>query len=128
MIRRGFLLLLLLWPAVGTAAADERILAYDVDVRIAADGALTVTETIRVRAEGREIRRGIYRDFPTLYRDRYGNRVRVPFEVVAVRRDGSPEPWHGESIAGGKSAASSPCSARRCRRCSPCPSSSPGWP
>ncbi|MGH9382007.1 MAG: DUF2207 domain-containing protein [Thermoanaerobaculia bacterium] len=99
MIQRWFLLLCL---AAGAARADERILAYDADIRIAAEGAVTITETLRVRAEGLEIRRGIYRDFPTLYRDPYGNRVRIPFDVVEVRRDGGSEPWHTESISGGK--------------------------
>jgi Predicted membrane protein (DUF2207) N-terminal domain/Predicted membrane protein (DUF2207) C-terminal domain len=97
--RRAFLLLCL---AAGAARADERILAYDAEIQIAAHGALEITETLRVRAEGHEIRRGIYRDFPTLYRDPYGNRVGVPFEVVAVLRDGKAEPWHGESIRGGR--------------------------
>ena len=47
------------------ALADERILDYRSDIRIDANGELTVTEMLRVRAEGRDIQRGIYRDFPT---------------------------------------------------------------
>src|SRR3546814_11281100 len=56
---------------------------------------------IRVRAEGRAIRRGIYRDFPTRYRDRIGNRVVVGFEVVGVQRDGKPEPWFTANVDNG---------------------------
>src|SRR5690606_26003196 len=52
-------------------AAQERIDRYDIQVEVQADGSLEVTELIRVQAEGRRIRRGIYRDFPTRYRDRY---------------------------------------------------------
>ena len=44
--------------------ADERILDYQSDVLIHSDGKLIVTETIRINAEGVDIRRGIYRDFP----------------------------------------------------------------
>lgn len=87
--------------ACGAARADERILEFHADIDIAADRTVTVAETLRVRAEGRDIKRGIYRDFPTLYRDRLGNRVRVPFEVISVTRDGERERWHTESIPGG---------------------------
>jgi uncharacterized membrane protein YgcG len=82
-------------------AAQERILAYDSEVEINADGSLDVTERITVRAEGDRIRRGIYRDFPTRYRDRYGNRVVVDFEVLGVERDGRTEPWFTERVANG---------------------------
>ena len=82
-------------------AAQERILAYDSTVEIRADGSLDVTEHITVRAEGNQIRRGIYRDFPTRYRDRRGNRVVVGFEMQEVLRDGKPEPWFLENKANG---------------------------
>ena len=82
---------------VSTAAlADERILGYDIEVRVDKDGALDVTERIAVRAEGSQIRRGIYRDFPTRYRDRYGNRVVVDLKVLSLLRNEAPEPWFTE--------------------------------
>lgn len=37
----------------------ERILLFHSDIDIAADGSMMVTETIRVRAEGDSIRRGL---------------------------------------------------------------------
>jgi uncharacterized membrane protein YgcG len=83
------------------AAADERILGYDIEVWIRKDGALDVTERIRVRAEGSQIRRGIYRDFPTRYKDRYGNRVAVDLKVLAVLRNDQPEPWFIENVSNG---------------------------
>jgi hypothetical protein len=98
MIRACLLLLLLcaapLW-------AQERILSYDSQVTVNADGSLDVTEQIRVRAEGNQIRRGIYRDFPTRYRDRYGNRVVVGLQLLEVLRDGRPEPWLTERVGNG---------------------------
>src|SRR4051812_34600340 len=78
------------------ALADERIFGYDIEVRIAKDGALDVTERITVRAEGSNIRRGIYRDYPTRYRDRYGNRVVVDLQVISLLRNDEPEPWFTE--------------------------------
>ena len=60
-----------------------------------------VTETIRVQAEGQKIRRGIYRDFPTSYRDKLGNRYNVQLDVIDVYRNGSPEPFHTEKLSNG---------------------------
>jgi uncharacterized membrane protein YgcG len=54
-----------------------------------------------VRSEGQAIRRGILRDFPTEYRDRAGNKVRVPFDVVGVSRDGAAEEHVVESLDNG---------------------------
>jgi uncharacterized membrane protein YgcG len=93
--------LLALTGASGAAGAQERITAFHSEIRIEADGALAVTETIAVEAAGQSIKRGILRDFPTDYRDRAGNRVRVPFEVDAVLRDGAPERWATEPLSNG---------------------------
>lgn len=94
-------LLALLALCACTAHADERILSYHADIAIAADGGMDVTETIRVRAEGVNIRRGIYRDFPTDYHDRFGHRYKVAFEPVSALRDGRAEPWHSEAQTNG---------------------------
>lgn len=80
------------------AAADERILSYNSDITVRQDGSLLVTETIRVRAEGEQIRRGIYRDFPTDYQDSFGNEYRVRFEPLGVLRNDSAEDFHMEKI------------------------------
>ena len=73
------------------ALADERILSFESDIAVHQEGWIDVTETITVRAEGRQIRRGIYRDFPTRYRDRFGNSVDVSFTPRSVQRNGAPE-------------------------------------
>ena len=83
------------------ARAEERILGFDSLVTVQADGSVMVTENITVSAEGSQIRRGIYRDFPTRYKDRYGNGVHVGFEVLRVERNGRPEPWFTERRANG---------------------------
>jgi len=84
----------------GAAWADERILSWRSDIAIRADGALDVTETIRVNAEGNQIQHGIFRDFPTIY-DRAGRQVRVGFDVHGVERDGRPEPFAIERTGNG---------------------------
>ena len=83
------------------AAAEERVTDFHSTIEVAADGVLTVRERISVEVEGREIRRGIVRDFPTDYRDRYGNRVNVPFDVVSVKRDNLPETYALERLSNG---------------------------
>ena len=94
-------MLLALLVAALPGQAQERVLEFHSEIHVGADGVLSVTETIAVHAEGREIRRGILRDFPTDYRDRLGARVRVPFEVLAVTRNGAPEPWRLEALSNG---------------------------
>lgn len=93
----GLLAALLALPA----AAAEMILDYHSEIRVLADASLVVEETIRVNAEGESIKRGIYRDFPTIYPTPLGGRTRVEFAVVEATRDGSPEPWHTESLDNG---------------------------
>lgn len=83
-------------------AAEELIRDFSSDIAIANDGALTVRETISVQSEGNQIRHGIFRDFPTTYTDRFGNRRRVGFEVLQVERDGASEPYQIESLSNGK--------------------------
>ena len=82
-------------------AATERIEVFDSRITVHADASMTVTETITVTSTGEEIKRGIIRDFPTKYRDRYGNAVRVGFDLVEIRRDGQPEPYHTEKAGNG---------------------------
>jgi hypothetical protein len=85
----------------GQAAERERINSYHSAIRVQKDGALAVTETIRVQAAGKKIKRGIYRDFPTLYKTKYLVRIELPFTVLSVTRDGKPEPYHTENRENG---------------------------
>jgi uncharacterized membrane protein YgcG len=80
----------------------ERITDYRSDVTVARNGTLTVVETIKVVVADDEINHGIFRDFPTTYTDKLGNRVHVDFSVLSVTRDGSPEPFDVDSIDDGQ--------------------------
>jgi uncharacterized membrane protein YgcG len=82
-------------------AQSERILNFKSFIQVHPDASMTVAENITVRATGQEIKRGIIRDFPTTYRDRLGNTVRVGFKVEEVLRDGRSEPYHTQSAANG---------------------------
>jgi hypothetical protein len=98
-VKRIFVTALLLLSQA--AAADERILHFHSDILVRSDGTIEVTETIKVRAEGSKIRRGIYRDFPTRYRDHARNRVVVAFEPRSVLRDGRREAFHSQDLSNG---------------------------
>ena len=64
-----FIPLLLL---ANTVFSQERILSYFSDIRIEKSGSILVEEKITVLSEGVKIRKGIFRDFPTQYKDRLG--------------------------------------------------------
>jgi VIT1/CCC1 family predicted Fe2+/Mn2+ transporter len=83
------------------AQAEEAIRDYHADITVFPDATIEVTETITVNAEGNEIRRGIFRDFPLYAQDARGFRQKVDFELISVERDGQPEANHTESISGG---------------------------
>jgi uncharacterized membrane protein YgcG len=100
-MRRIAIALLVAVAAVSPAQAVERILRFVSDVEVQANGDLAVTETIRVQAEGNQIRRGILRDFPTTYARPDGSRVVVGFDVKSVTRDGTEETWTTEAMANG---------------------------
>lgn len=79
----------------------EKILFYGSTIDVATNGQLSVTETIRVRAMGQDIKRGIFRSLPTKYRGTFMEAVTIPMEVTRVLRDGSDEPYFIEEADNG---------------------------
>lgn len=86
---------------VDPSQTSERIVHFDSDITINSDASLLVHETIVVNAKGDQIKRGIYRDFPTTYTSK-NHTVKVNFEILGVTRDSQPEPYHVEDINNGK--------------------------
>ncbi len=93
--------LALLLSFASDSIAREVIERFLSSVTVNSDGSLNVTEEIVVNAEGRDIRRGIYRDFPTNYTAADGTAVRVGFDVTDVERDGRDEPYVIERLDNG---------------------------
>src|SRR5690606_12159673 len=83
------------------AFAEEAITAFSTDVTLRTDGSVDVTETIAVNAEGQAIRRGIFRDIPTLLVNPDNSRLRSDLDVVEVKRDGRAEPYTLEGLDAG---------------------------
>ena len=102
------LALLFFWLIFGQAdlsqaASPEKIVDFKSSISVHRDARMTVSETISVICARDQIKRGIIRRFPTTYKDRHGNTVRVGFEVLNVLRDGRKEPYHIEDSSNGKS-------------------------
>ncbi|MCZ4281232.1 DUF2207 domain-containing protein [Kiloniella laminariae] len=83
-----------------SASAGEKIQDFTANIVIQRDGSLLVTETIKVYAEGDQIKRGIYREFPTKYTVK-GSKYHIGFELLSVRRDGRRESYFTEDQRNG---------------------------
>ncbi len=117
-IRLALCLFIALFVCASSRAQGERILDFHSDISLQPDTSLLVTETIVVIANGKQIRHGIYRDFPTRYQDFLGNKYVVGFHVLGATRDSVKEPFrvqnnsNGERIYLGDSNATVPLGRR----------------
>ncbi|WP_116653058.1 DUF2207 domain-containing protein [Pelagibacterium sediminicola] len=84
-------------PAFG----QEVIRNFETAIAVHEDASVRITETITVNAEGRDIRRGIFRDIPTVLLGEDGTRIHSELDVVSVTRNGNAEPYAVESIRDG---------------------------
>lgn len=82
--------------------AYEHISLFESDITIHEDGRISVYETIHVHAQGRTIRHGIVREFPTVYQDRFGNFYKVPFHISKVLLNERAVNYHIQSVVNGK--------------------------
>ncbi len=90
---KAFLLALFLIAGLsGPVSGDERITDFRVTAVVGEDSSVTVREEITVTVEGKEIRRGIIRAVPTLYRTRDGKTERVAFALKSATLDGRKVP------------------------------------
>ena len=100
-MKKIFVIILLTLFGASAYPQQEKIYSYHSDIVINKDASMIVTETIKVKALGIDIRRGITRDFPTTYKDSYGNKVVVDFDILGIYRDGAPDDYHTESLENG---------------------------
>jgi uncharacterized membrane protein YgcG len=83
------------------STAAETINSFSSNITLRTDGSVDVTEIIEVNAEGDRIRRGIFRDIPTLLVNDDNSRLRSNLEVISVERDGRAEPYAIEGLGSG---------------------------
>jgi uncharacterized membrane protein YgcG len=83
------------------SAQTERILSFDSHITVNDNGSMEVAETIKVESAGEKIKHGIYREFPTVYKDNLGNKYKVTFDIVSVQRDGAAEAYHTSDLSNG---------------------------
>ncbi|GGA55910.1 DUF2207 domain-containing protein [Pelagibacterium lentulum] len=84
------------------ALAQEVIRSFDTAIVVNTDMSVTITESIEVNVEGQEIRRGIFRDIPTVLEGPHGSSIRSDLDVISVTRNGNAEPYSVESIRDGQ--------------------------
>ncbi|MBK9301612.1 MAG: DUF2207 domain-containing protein [Bacteroidetes bacterium] len=87
---------------------NDRIISFDSKIIIDSIGNLKVTETIVIVNFNDEsgnsnntIKRGITRDFPTLYTNAAGLISSVSFKLIAIRRNGESENFRTERLRNG---------------------------
>lgn len=87
-----FTLCLAFGASAGQPASVEEITNYHAILEPQRDGSVIVSEFITINGLGKEIKRGIFRDLPKTNG--------VSYRLIAVRRDGRPEPSFTENIGG----------------------------
>jgi uncharacterized membrane protein YgcG len=98
LLRRGFAVVFLALGLTLSALAQEEIRRFHVEIEVEQDGDIVVTETIAVNVEGREIRRGIFRELPANYLDdETGGDLPYRYDILSVQRDGDREPYSRET-------------------------------
>ena len=74
----------------------ENIIDYDIEIHVNKDASMDVKEKITVNALGNKIRHGIYRDFPTQYKNKT-----VSFKINDVTLDDEDVKYTTESVSRG---------------------------
>lgn len=82
-------------------SATEEITSYDVIIDVQKNADIIVTERIAVISEGRQIRRGIFRDLPRLKVDE-GQTIPYQYKILSVTRNGESEPFNRENVGNAK--------------------------
>ena len=102
MMVRGFITCIFLCLFAVTAWAEEKITDFDVTIDVAVNGDFTVTEKITVIAEGRTIKRGIFRELPRYLKTEDGYKIPQRYKFLSVKRNGENAPYHRETNGNAK--------------------------
>lgn len=97
-----FKLFILICLNIGLIHPTERIKSFHADITVHENGSMVVDETIVINAENKQIMHGIVREFPTLYRDLFGNKYFVDFVIQKIEHNGAPENYFQEKAPNGE--------------------------
>lgn len=97
-----FMALSSLFPINLFGFSSERITSFVATIKVNSDASLTVNEQITMTCYGHNVKRGIYRDFPTRYKDHYGISYNIHFNLLSTTCDNKSIDNSVKSIANGK--------------------------
>ncbi len=80
---------------------EECIVDFHSGIKVLENASVIVKEDIKVRSAGKFIKHGIYRDFPLVYKDRWGNRFSVEFRIKDVLLDDKPVKYFTKNLKNG---------------------------
>lgn len=80
------------------ATGEEEIQRFDVVIEVERDGDIIITETIDVNVEGRNVKRGIFRELPAYYGDPdQPGKLPYRYRFLSVLKDGARAPHERDS-------------------------------
>ncbi|MGB0885469.1 MAG: DUF2207 domain-containing protein [Chitinophagales bacterium] len=88
-----FLILIFIF-SIKFLSATEKIYLFKANIEVEENGDLLIEEIINVKAEGYNIKRGIYRAIPNKYKTKKGLNFKVDIKVEAVLKNGRKENFH----------------------------------
>lgn len=84
------------------SSAVEHIRSFHSDITVHNDSSMIVKETIVAVSDGKTIKHGIVREFPTRYKGRWGHFYEVHFSIRSILLDGKSVPYHVREAVNGK--------------------------
>lgn len=87
---------------ISTELNTERIISFSSNITINKDASIDIEENIRILSAGQTIKHGIFREFPTRYKDESNNNYIVGFELKEIKLDNNPVNYKIEDWENGK--------------------------
>ncbi|MDD4247055.1 MAG: DUF2207 domain-containing protein, partial [Dysgonamonadaceae bacterium] len=93
------LLFAIIFPAI-IFSQEERIYTHHSDIVVDTSGVITITEKIRIYADGDLFKRGITRALPITRTDADGKKIKISYSILEVNKDDKKEPFFSEKEGG----------------------------
>jgi len=93
------LLFAIIFPTI-IFSQEERIYTHHSDIVVDTSGVITITEKIRIYADGDLFKRGITRALPITRTDEDGKKIKISYSILEVNKDGKKEPFFSEKEGG----------------------------